>query len=203
MRASIVTPRSWLVMRSNLTELSDQLTYPIVLKIPDGSFSRGMHKVENKDSFIARSNEMLGQSFVILAQEFMPTDFDWRIGVLNGTPLYACKYFMSRGHWQIYHHKANNKYDTGGFAAIELVDVPELVLQTAIRASLVIGHGLYGVDLKEIDGQVLVIEVNDNPNIDYGIEDKLKGAALYSDIISLFKNRIWSRMGIHNTDNIP
>ena len=203
MRASIVTPRSWLVMRSNLTELSDQLTYPIVLKIPDGSFSRGMHKVENKDSFIARSNEMLGQSFVILAQEFLPTVFDWRIGVLNGTPLYACKYFMSRGHWQIYHHKANNKYDTGGFAAIELMDVPELVLQTAIRASLVIGHGLYGVDLKEIDGQVLVIEVNDNPNIDYGIEDKLKGAALYSDIISVFKKRIWSRMGISNTDIIP
>ena len=31
----------------------------------------------------------------------MPTDFDWRIGVLEGKALYACRYFMARKHWQI------------------------------------------------------------------------------------------------------
>lgn len=197
-RASIDTPQSWLVTRSNLSEIAGQLAYPIVLKIPDGSFSRGMHKVENKDSFIVHSNEMLTQSFVILAQEFLPTDYDWRIGVLNGTPIYACQYFMSRDHWQIYHHKANNKFDSGGFTCVELTDVPEAILQTAVRASLVIGHGLYGVDLKMIGDRAVVIEVNDNPSIDYGIEDKLKGGVIYGDIMSLFKERIWLIKGLPN-----
>ena len=33
------------------------------------------------------------------------TEYDWRIGVLNRTPIVACQYFMSKGHWQSYNHK--------------------------------------------------------------------------------------------------
>ena len=44
----------------------------------------------------------------------MPTDYDWRIGVLDGEPLFACKYKMARGHWQIIKHEADGKYTEGG-----------------------------------------------------------------------------------------
>lgn len=198
-RAAIDMPKSWLITRSNLAHMADELSYPVVLKIPDGSFSRGMHKVKGREDFVAHATSMLGHSFVVLAQEFMPTDFDWRIGVLNGRPIFACQYFMSRGHWQIYHHKAGNKIDSGGFACLPLEDVPEIVLQTAIKASLVIGQGLYGVDIKLIDGRALVIEVNDNPNIDAGVEDKIAGGALYTDIMALFRARILARKGVMDT----
>ena len=42
------------------------------------------------------------KSAILLAQAFTPTEFDWRVGLLNGVPLYACKYYMAKGHWQIY-----------------------------------------------------------------------------------------------------
>ena len=41
------------------------------------------------------------ESDLVVAQEFLPTTFDWRIGILDGQPLFACKYYMARKHWQI------------------------------------------------------------------------------------------------------
>jgi glutathione synthase/RimK-type ligase-like ATP-grasp enzyme len=35
----------------------------------------------------------------------------------------------------------------------------------------VIGKGLYGVDVKEVNGDFVVVEVNDNPSIYAGYED--------------------------------
>jgi len=49
---------------------------------------------------------------------------------------------------------------------------------------------LYGVDLKEVNGKGYVIEVNDNPNIDSGVEDKFLGRELYSLIMQEFKRRL-------------
>ena len=48
-----------------------------------------------------------------------------------------------------------------------------------MRATKLIGDGLYGVDLKQIGNQVYLIEINDNPNIDAGYEDRLMGDDLY------------------------
>ena len=36
----------------------------------------------------------------------MPSKFDWRIGILNNKPIFANKYYMAAGHWQIYNHDA-------------------------------------------------------------------------------------------------
>ena len=43
----------------------------------------------------AALDEMFRHSSVLLAQEFIPTEFDWRIGLLDGEPLFACKYYMA------------------------------------------------------------------------------------------------------------
>ena len=52
-----------------------------------------------------------------------------------------------------------------------------------------IGNGLFGVDLKEVENEVYLIEINDNPNIDYGYEDEIDGYDLYKEIVSfLFDN---------------
>jgi glutathione synthase/RimK-type ligase-like ATP-grasp enzyme len=87
-----------------------------VLKIPDGSFSRGVVKVESAQALEqAASGALFQHSALLLAQEYVYTEFDWRIGVLNHEPLYACKYYMSRGHWQIYNHGAKGTAKSGGF----------------------------------------------------------------------------------------
>jgi glutathione synthase/RimK-type ligase-like ATP-grasp enzyme len=45
-----------------------------------------------------------------------------------------------------------------------------------------VGDGLYGLDVKEIDGEFYVIEINDNPSFYHGLEDT-KDKDLYSKII--------------------
>jgi glutathione synthase/RimK-type ligase-like ATP-grasp enzyme len=52
------------------------------------------------------------------------------------------------------------------------------------------GDGLYGVDLKQVGGRVVVTEVNDNPNLDAGCEDALLGDELYRRIIGELLARI-------------
>ncbi len=173
-----------------------QLSFPCVLKIPDGSFSRGVIKVKNVDEYVAQATKMLENSFIILAQEYLYTEFDWRIGVLDGRPLFACKYHMAKGHWQIYNHRAGGRTSAGGFETMAVEDAPPAVIKAAVKASLQMGHGLYGVDIKEARGIAHVIEVNDNPNIDAGIEDKFIGERMYDEVISVFRRRILIARGL-------
>jgi glutathione synthase/RimK-type ligase-like ATP-grasp enzyme len=71
-------------------------------------------------------------------------------------------------------------------------------MNTALKAAGLIGDGLYGVDLKETEqGEVLVIEVNDNPSVDSGVEDKVAGDDLYDTILSEFMRRIERRLGLN------
>ena len=56
-----------------------------------------------------------------------------------------------------------------------------------------IGRGLYGVDIKEVEDRCYMIEVNDNPNIDAGNEDQVLGDALYREVMGVFARRIAER----------
>jgi len=194
-RAGFSTPSTLLITRSTLKAVAEEIEFPQVLKIPDGSFSRGVVRVNDHEEFLDKANQMLKDSFVIIAQEYLPTPFDWRIGVINGAPLFACKYYMARGHWQIYNHKGGNRVVSGGFETVAIEDVPPFILDAAVGTSLVVGDGLYGIDLKEIDRRAIVIEVNDNPNIDAGIEDKIYGRAVYDQIMQIFHARILTSKG--------
>ncbi|HEX2257306.1 MAG TPA: RimK family alpha-L-glutamate ligase, partial [Afifellaceae bacterium] len=97
--------------------------------------------------------------------------FDWRVGVLDGEPLFVCQYRMAKKHWQIVRHNADGSAEEGITRSFSLEAVPPAVLDAGVRAARLIGDGLYGVDIKETGDGVFVIEVNDNPNLDHGIED--------------------------------
>lgn len=120
----------------------------------------------------------------------MPTDFDWRIGIIDQKPLYACKYYMAKKHWQIIKRDAVGKRSYGNEETIPVELVPKHVIKTALKIANLIGNGLYGVDLKQIDNQCYVIEVNDNPSIDSGIEDSLMKDELYTRIMQVFLKRM-------------
>lgn len=175
------------------SNVMQELSFPMVLKIPDGAFSRGVVKVRDEQELECEAGALFEKSALILAQAFMPTDFDWRIGVMNRQAIFACKYMMSRGHWQIYQHHNSGRVSSGGFETLDLKQVPKNVVDVALKASNLIGSGLYGVDLKEIDGQVYVIEVNDNPSIDHQVEDAFLGDLLYDRIMTEFLRRIQMR----------
>lgn len=192
-REGVPTPNSKLIFKNNLAsfqELEECLGNPVILKVPDGSFSVGMHKVSTEQEYAEALEVLSLQSSVFLAQEFVPTSFDWRIGLLNGEVLFACKYFMARGHWQIYNHQGNGKTRSGAYEALPIAKVPRHVLRNAIKAASLIGKGLYGVDIKELDRRSVVIEVNDNPSIDQGVEDDVLGDELYRLILREFMDRL-------------
>lgn len=176
--------------RGNIDEAAQTLGFPIVVKRPDGCFSLGVSKFTSMDEYLEAIPQFLQRSELLIAQSFTPSDFDWRIGVLDGEPLYACKYYMAQGHWQIISRNGGDATDFGHFETVSVSDVPKKVLATAIRAANVIGDSLYGVDLKQLREKVYVVEVNDNPNIDAGVEDKVLKNKLYDAIISSFVRRI-------------
>ena len=79
---------------------------------------------------------------------------------------------------------------SGGFTTIPVSEAPKHVINKAIKASTLIGRGLYGVDIKQRGNQSVIIEVNDNPNIDAGIEDVFLGFELYRQIMQEFLRRL-------------
>lgn len=191
----VPSPKTWILHKGNVDHLDKveaAAGYPMVIKIPDGSFSRGIVKVNNRQELDAKVAELFQQSALLLAQEFVYTDFDWRIGIFNNKALYACRYFMVKNHWQIYRHGAT-RTDSGSFATLPTFEVPRAVLDAALKATQPIGNGLYGVDVKEINGKGYVIEVNDNPNIDSGVEDQYLGEELYRVIMAEFLRRMENR----------
>ncbi len=68
------------------------------------------------------------------------------------------------------------------------------MIKAALKACRLIGDGLYGVDLKQAGDRVVVIEVNDNPNIDAGIEDVVLGRGLFDRIMGVFLSRMEARV---------
>jgi glutathione synthase/RimK-type ligase-like ATP-grasp enzyme len=179
----VPTPKTMVVDARNLLTVEQQIGYPVVLKIPDGSFSRGVLKASDQVELRRIADALFEESDVILAQEFMYTDFDWRVGVLNRQPIFACKYRMARHHWQVIKHVGNGTVRMGSAETIPVEQAPASVIATAVKAAGLIGDGLYGVDLKETPRGVFVIEVNDNPNIEHGCEDNVLKDELYRMIL--------------------
>lgn len=195
-REKIPCPLSRLVFKTNpvsYEDLSRSLGTTMVVKVPDGSFSIGVTKVTNREEYEQAIEELFLRSSILLVQEFVPTDFDWRIGVLGGECIYGCKYFMARGHWQIIQHRANKIPKAGGFETIPLNNIPSRVRKLAIKATSLIGKGLYGVDIKMVGEQPIIIEINDNPSLEHGVEDAIMGNELYRIILREFVNRLSSK----------
>ena len=186
----VPTPKTVIFGEDGVRALEKEIPYPIVLKIPDGSFSRGVFKANDRTELESIAAGLFKESDLILAQEFLYTEFDWRVGILNGVPVYACKYFMSKKHWQILNHKKGGGVSEGGWQTLAIEDAPAKVVRTALKAAKLIGNGLYGVDLKETTTGVYVIEVNDNPNLDAGVEDAVLKDDLYRIILQEFIRRL-------------
>lgn len=184
-------PKTLIVHRDNMDKVEDELGYPCILKQPDGSFSTGVIKVDAPAQLEETLRKMLEKSDLIVAQEFMPTEYDWRIGIIDQKPLFACKYYMARKHWQIIKRDGASGHKTfGNEETVPVELVPKHVMKTALKAANLMGNGLYGVDLKQAGDKCYVIEVNDNPNIDNGVEDALLKDELYLRIMEVFLRRI-------------
>jgi glutathione synthase/RimK-type ligase-like ATP-grasp enzyme len=189
-REDIPTPRTLIVSRRTPIETIMELGPPTIVKLPQGSFSTAVKKADDRKALEEILKDMFRQSPLLIVQEFTPTPFDWRIGVLDGRILYACKYYQAKAHWQIARKMPSGTTRFGKVEAVPIDQVPAAVRKVALRGSKLIGDGLYGVDLKEVNGKALMIEINDNPNIETGYEDVVEKDKLYETVMTSFVRRI-------------
>jgi glutathione synthase/RimK-type ligase-like ATP-grasp enzyme len=185
---NIEAPETLIIHKENISIAPDILGFPIILKQPDSAFSQGVSKAENLEEYKKKVSLLLEKSDLIIGQQFLQTDFDWRVGVFNGEAIYACKYYMSKEHWQIVNWNKNGQYGKVETLPVELA--PPALIKTAEKLSRLIGNSLYGVDIKQKGNKFFVIEINDNPNIDTGVEDAILKDKLYSKMVDIFLERI-------------
>ncbi len=189
-RAGVATPPTVIFgSEASWEGLHGALGAPVVVKVPDGSFSTGVFKLADAADFAARVPALLERSPLLVAQAWLPTAFDWRIGVLDGRVLYAARYHMVSGHWQI-RALQGKSVRFGRVEAVPREAAPAAVKRLAVAAARLMGDGLFGVDLKETASGPVVIEVNDNPNLDLGYEDAADGDQVYEALVDWFLARL-------------
>ena len=190
-RHHIVTPRTLTVHRGNVDEIIPALGLPCVVKLPDSGFGLDVVKIESEQGLRKEAERFFKVSELFVAQEWLPSEYDWRVGVFDRRPLFVAKYFMAPGHWKVNKVvEGQQNLVEGKTEAMTIGEAPEQVISTALRAANLIGRGLYGVDIKQVEDRVYLIEVNINPNIDAGNEDQVLGQALYREVLGVFARRI-------------
>lgn len=191
LKHELPTPPSTIVHKTNYESRIEGMKLPAVLKVPDSAFSLGVTKVQTPEELQKNVKRILEHSDLMIVQEFLPTSFDWRVGILAGKIIYVCKYFMANDHWQIYKQPqgTDEKIQDGDAETLSLEEVPAKLKKMALKAAKAVGDGLYGIDIKQLGERFLMIEINDNPSIDAGVEDSIAGDKLYESIMQEFLDR--------------
>jgi glutathione synthase/RimK-type ligase-like ATP-grasp enzyme len=150
-----------------VARLFDELGSPLIVKEPSTSFSLRVEKVHEVAEFFKVARRFIKMSDWIVVQQFIESRYDWRVGVLDGKLLYACKYTIPSVTFKI-QASVNGHLVYCGVESVPPDHVPPHVIQLGIDAGNAIGKGLYGVDIKNNNGDAYVIEVNDNPSLESG-----------------------------------
>ncbi|HEX7022214.1 MAG TPA: hypothetical protein VF171_05105, partial [Trueperaceae bacterium] len=154
----------------NARELFEAMGLPLVLKAPNSSFSTYVDKVSNPEEFVRVGKRFLRRADRIVVQQYLPSDFDWRVITLDGHVLAVVKYVFAQDKWKLMDRGSGGEW--AQTIGVPLDQAHPRLLEVALHAANAVGKSLYGIDIKEVGGEFYVIEVNDNPNIDAGNEDQ-------------------------------
>ncbi|MDO9096613.1 MAG: RimK family alpha-L-glutamate ligase [Candidatus Methanoperedens sp.] len=168
--------------KDNMDTIFKTLGLPVIIKTPYTRFSSHVEKASNEKEFIKISKRYLPKSKVIVLQEYIRSDFDWRVGILRNEVLYLCKYCIPEGGWKV-KSKINGRNVWGDTIALPRESIDPELKEICIRLSKYVGDGLYGLDVKETSDGFKVIEINDNPSIYDGYEDAVDND-IYEKIVS-------------------
>ena len=172
MRSEVPIPRTELLVRKELVP-ADAMAYferlgaQIVLKEPSTSNSHRVKKVHRVEDFLQTARAYLKMADELVVQEYVESEEDWRIGVLNGRFLFASRYVLPRESDQVL-AVDSEEIPYYGIEMVRDDEVPGGAIDLAIQACQAIGSGLFSVDIKERQGKMYVIEVNDNPSLECG-----------------------------------
>jgi len=177
LQAGVPIPHTLFLHDGELTletgrRLLELLGNPFVIKAPNSAFSMYVDRAESPEEFVRIGKRFARRADRIVVQRFVKSDFDWRVGMLGGEPLFVCQYVSPKKRWKIATYTPEGRSIYGPVRALPLSGVDPLLLKRAGQAAAAIGNGLYGVDLKQVDDDFITIEVNDNPTITAAEEDR-------------------------------
>jgi len=172
---NVSMPKTRFLRKKELDELQarklfEELGSPLVLKEPSTSFSVRVEKVSEVEELLKVARRFFKLSDWIVVQEYIESRFDWRVGVINGQLLYACRYIIPSETFKI-QASVNGHIVYCDVESVPAYQVPPEVIDLGKQAAAAIGKGLYGVDIKESNGKLYVIEVNDNPPLEGGEDE--------------------------------
>lgn len=192
MRDGVPLPETHILDRDQLNRetgaaLLRKLGKPIVLKAPHTSFSMYVEKARTPEEFTRTALRFTRRADRVVVQRFIPSDFDWRVGILDGRVLYVCQYRIPSKRWKILTYTNEGRAIYGAVKGLDVDRADPNLIDAAVRAARAIGDGFYGVDLKQAGNEFVVIEVNDNPTIMAGDEDQ-KAPQLYEALVRYLMN---------------
>ena len=163
--------------------------FPVILKTLEGSMGIGVIMVENESALNAtvQLSYKLDPKTDLLLQEYIETDFDVRVIVLNGEVHGAIKRPIAKDDFR-------SNVSQGSIP--ESFELTELEKQECIKAAKLVDGIWCGTDFipskdREKDKPIF-IEINSSPGTE-GYE-KATGENLVNDVINQFKNRYnWLR----------
>jgi glutathione synthase/RimK-type ligase-like ATP-grasp enzyme len=168
------------VTATDAAALFEQLGTPLVLKAPNSSFSAYVDKATTPEEFVRVGKRFLRRADRIVVQQYLPSAFDWRVITLHGKVLAVVEYRFAVDRWKVMQRGVEG--EAAVTRGIPRDEAPKKLLEVALAASNAISHSLHGVDLKEIDGEFYVIEVNDNPTIAATEEDQAN-PEIYTEVV--------------------
>lgn len=168
------------VTATDAAALFEQLGTPLVLKAPNSSFSAYVDKATTPEEFVRVGKRFLRRADRIVVQQYLPSAFDWRVITLHGKVLAVVEYRFAADRWKVMQRGAEG--EAAVTRGIPRDEAPPRLLEVALAASNAISNSLHGVDLKEIDGEFYVIEVNDNPTIAATEEDQAN-PEIYTEVV--------------------
>jgi glutathione synthase/RimK-type ligase-like ATP-grasp enzyme len=195
MRAEVPMPDTCFLTEDQVTpeqanELFEQYGTPLVLKAPNSSFSAYVEKVHDAAGFVKVGKRFLRRADRLVVQQYLPSSFDWRVTILDGKVLSVVKYVMATGAWRIHDRDEAGREALCTVEGVEPAAVNPKLIAIALAAGNAIGRSLYGIDVKEFDDGYMVIEVNDNPNIDAGVEDN-NNPEVYRNVVRHLAGEAW------------
>ena len=195
MRADVPMPETCFLTDEEVTveqarELFESFGTPLVLKAPNSSFSAYVEKVHDEAAFVKVGKRFLRRADRIVIQQYMPSSYDWRVTILDGKVLFVVKYVMAKGAWRIHDKDEDGKPNVCTVEPVEKSAIDPELIRVALAAGKAIGSSLYGVDVKQLDDGYVVIEVNDNPNIDAGLEDQ-GNPEVYRNVVRHLAREPW------------
>ncbi len=175
MQANVPIPRTEILVRkkivpSDVRSYFERLGSQVVLKEPSTSYSNRVKRVHRVEDFLQTARAYLKMADELVMQEYIESEEDWRIGVLNGRFLFASRYVLPRESDQV-QAVDSEEIPYYGIEMVKENEVSRGAIDLAIQACQAIGSGLFSVDIKEREGKMYVIEVNDNPSLESGEEE--------------------------------